>query len=264
MADKIYSLLSFGRHLISAKSKGHGVHSPLAYALCENVFFNSLRFYDLNELKKIRDELLKNEEEIETGNFGAGSRTFNHSKRTVADIVKRGTSKTKQSEILYKLANYLRINTCVELGTSVGLNTLYLATQNRAGKVISVEGSSALVNFAKDLAIKNKVNNILFLNKTFEVAIPEILANVHEPALVYFDGDHSYEATQIYFTALLPLARGTNVFVFDDIYWSREMTKAWKEISSHPSVRLSIDTFYAGFLFFDDAIKEPLTYRLLL
>ena len=34
----------------------------------------------------------------------------------------------------------------------------------------------------------------------------------------------------------------------DDIYWSRGMQRAWKEVSSWPEVQVSIDLFHMGVL----------------
>ena len=36
--------------------------------------------------------------------------------------------------------------------------------------------------------------------------------------------------------------------IMDDIYWSRDMHKAWKEIISWPEVRVSVDLFHMGIL----------------
>jgi hypothetical protein len=48
------------------------------------------------------------------------------------------------------------------------------------------------------------------------------------------------------------LAKATEntIFVFDDIYWSTEMKKAWDEISARPEVTISIDLYDLGIIFF--------------
>ena len=38
------------------------------------------------------------------------------------------------------------------------------------------------------------------------------------------------------------------VIVMDDIYWSKGMHRAWKEISGWPEVRVSLDLFHMGIL----------------
>jgi len=83
------------------------------------------------------------------------------------------------------------------------------------------------------------------------------------PDLIYFDGNHQKEASLHYFEKLLPLAHNDSVFIFDDIHWSREMEEAWEHIKAHPRVRVSIDTFYWGLVFFrKEQEKEHFTIRL--
>lgn len=81
--------------------------------------------------------------------------------------------------------------------------------------------------------------------------------------LVYFDGNHQKEATLKYFYQLLPLAHNDSVFIFDDIHWSKGMEEAWEEIKKHPDVRVTIDSFFWGIIFFrKEQEKEHFIIRL--
>jgi predicted O-methyltransferase YrrM len=68
--------------------------------------------------------------------------------------------------------------------------------------------------------------------------------------LIYFDGNHSKKATLAYFDLLLPTIDNDSVWIFDDIHWSLEMEEAWEIIKNHPKVKVTIDTFQWGFVFF--------------
>ena len=74
--------------------------------------------------------------------------------------------------------------------------------------------------------------------------------------LAYLDGNHSYTATIDYFNKILPYTNQNSVIVLDDIYWSNEMLKAWKQLTQHPSVTYSIDIYSSGFLFFNNNMKS--------
>lgn len=261
MTNKLHSLIHFIRHLFQAKRNGHGVHSPFAYQLCEEIFYNPNRFYDFRILGAVRNQLLASESEISIEDFGAGSRTFKSKQRKIKDIAEKGISSRQQSEMLYKLSNFLNCRTIVELGTSLGLNTLYLARVNAANEVISIDGSRELSAFAADLAARNKITNIRFVCATFERAFPEVLNGLQQLDLLYVDGNHTYEATMYHFEKALAKKHPASVFVFDDIYWSKGMTKAWREIIRHPSVTLSIDTFYSGLIFFRGELKEKVDLK---
>lgn len=261
MMINFHQIKNFIRHYFAAKRNGHSVHSPFAYKLCEEVFYNNNHFYTFDDLKKVRAELLINSTELLIDDLGAGSKTFTSNKRKVNDIARKGISTVKQSEIFYKLINFLNCNTIIELGTSIGLNTLYLSNANKTGKIISVEGSKSLSDFAIKLAKEKEANNIEFINSNFNIALPELLTKINTIDLLYVDGNHTYEATLKYFRLALKKKHNNSVFIFDDIYWSPEMTKAWEEIQQHPTVSLSIDTFNFGLIFFREEIKEKVHFN---
>jgi predicted O-methyltransferase YrrM len=182
----------------------------------------------------------------------------------VKDIAARGISTRRQSQLFYKLVNYLKCSNCIELGTSLGLNTLYLALANKAGQVTSIEGSPALSHFAKALAQKQRARNIRFINADFDPAVAEQLHELPALDLLYMDGNHTLEATLRYFEQAMPKMQEQSVMILDDIYWSPEMTQAWEKIKSHPRVTLSVDTFYFGLVFFRTEVKEKTHLKLYL
>ncbi len=261
MAINFHQIKNYIKHYFIAKRNGHGVHSPFAYQLCEEVFYNANHFYDFDALKKIRTSLLADSTELVIEDLGAGSKTFHSNKRKINEIARKGISTVKQSEILYKLINFLNCANNVELGTSIGLNTMYMAKANKTGKVISIDGSKSLVAFAGDLTKKNLVNNVEFINANFDSALPELLNKLNSLDLLYVDGNHTYEATLNYFKLALEKKQNNTVLIFDDIYWSPQMTSAWKEIKQHSAVTLSIDTFYFGLIFFKEEVKEKVDLR---
>jgi predicted O-methyltransferase YrrM len=229
--------------------------------LCEEVFYNNASFYDFEKLGKTRQELLDDPRVLNIQDHGAGSRTFKGDERRICDIAASGISSRKQSELLYKLVNFLRPGTIVELGTSLGLTTLYLAKANLNGKVISIEGSNALHAFASDLLLKQELNNITLVHGKFDEQLPGVLTSINTLDFFYVDGNHTYDATMNYFKMGLEKKTNDSVFVFDDIYWSEGMTRAWKEIKEHPEVMLSIDAFYFGLIFFKEEVKEKVDLK---
>jgi len=65
-----------------------------------------------------------------------------------------------------------------------------------------------------------------------------------------------------YFEQCLKAINNETVFVFDDINWSEGMKNAWKQIKKHPSVRISIDLFFLGIVFFRKELsKEDFVIR---
>ncbi len=262
MTNKLHSAKQYVLHWLQAKRGGHGVHSPFAYYLCEEVFYNTNPFYDFTKLNKIRTELLKDETSIDVLDLGAGSQHFKSDRRQISAITKHGISSAKQSELLFRLVNVLGISKVIELGTSVGLNTLYLKAAAQQASVYTIEGNPELQQYASNLAVKNGYSNIHFLEGNFDALLPDLLEQLGNFDLLYIDGNHRYEPTLRYFELALKYKHEKSVIVFDDIYWSQQMTKAWQEISNHPSVSLSIDLFYFGIVFFRPEIKTKQQLKL--
>lgn len=263
MTNKLHAAKHYFLHLLQAKRGGHGVHSPFVYELCEQVFYNTDQFYIFNKLNLLRKHLLIDQRQLQIEDFGAGSHTLNGKSRKVADIAQKGISSKKQSELLFRLIQHLKLKAGIELGTSLGLNTLYLAEAVGTGTVVSIEGSTALHKFAKALAEKNTNREIQFIAGKFDDVLPQLLNTLSTLDFVYVDGNHREDATLRYFEMFLPKTHNNSVLVFDDIYWSAGMTKAWQTICAHPKVKLSIDLYSTGLVFFREEIKEKQHLKLL-
>jgi len=76
------------------------------------------------------------------------------------------------------------------------------------------------------------------------------LDKIDELDLVYFDANHGYAPTLKYFEWCVPKIHEQSVFMIGDIYWSKEMRSAWKDIQLHSNVQLTLDLYEAGLVFF--------------
>lgn len=242
---------------LSAAKSAHGVHSPFVYKfITELLESKNEAYYPFKELDKLRKELLSNTIEIEITDFGAGSKVFKSNKRKISEIAKHGISQKKFSELYFKLVNFCNAEYIIELGTSIGLNTLYLAKANSKSKIYTIEGCPALHQFSSALFKKHKASNILSIEGNFDDKFPELLNSIPKIDFLYVDGNHQYEATKKYFEKALNKKQENSVFVFDDINWNEGMQNAWDEIKNHSEVTLSIDLFYVGIIFFRKEQKE--------
>ena len=62
--------------------------------------------------------------------------------------------------------------------------------------------------------------------------------------------------------AFLSMINNNSFWIFDDIYWSKEMQEAWLEIKNHPKVTVTIDVFHFGIVFFrEEQAKEHFKIR---
>ena len=224
---------------------------------------NSYPFSDFEILNEIRNQLKSSSEVISVSDFGAGSKKLNASHRSIKQIVKYGIAPKKQAEYLYRLINFLNPSSIVELGTSVGLTTLYLAKAAPKATIFTLEGCDNLAAFSTQLFKKQHQHHITSVVGNFNDTFPKLLNSITTIDFLYIDGNHTYEATMNYFNLALQKKNEQSVFVFDDITWSKGMLKAWKEICAHPEVTLSLDFFFFGIIFFrkEHKHKEHFTLK---
>lgn len=193
--------------------------------------------------------------EIPAGKFrhGAGSKFGCQSKRPInLPAAKIGVSR-KYGVLLYRMVQYFSPSLIIELGTGSGISTGYLASADRDIPVISVEGDADRSNFARHIVSELKRDNCQFVIEDFTRFLSGF-KKPEKPFLVFIDGDHRYQPTMDYFHHFADLADKDSVIIFDDIRWSDEMTKAWKTIRKDPRVRVSIDLFFMGIVFFNPSI----------
>jgi len=217
---------------------------------------NNHPFGDFEELNLIRKELRTNTTTIDITDFGAGSKKLKSNTRKVNDIIKHGIAQKKQAEFLYRLLNKFTPKTVIELGTSIGLTTLYLSKAVPKSTIYTIEGCPNLYQFSKQIFKEQPASNIISINGNFDIEFPKLLTQLDNLDFLYIDGNHAYEPTINYFNLALAKKNTNSIFVFDDIYWSRGMQRAWQEICAHKEVTLSLDLFYFGIVFFRTENKE--------
>ena len=240
----------------------HGVHSPFVFNLLTKCFYDKKPKPEYQILKNYRKSLLENKNFIEVTDFGAGSKVFKSNKRQIPKIAQTAGISPKRAELLFRVTQYFQPKNILEIGTSLGLATSALALGNTNGNVITIEGCPQTGGTAKNQLNKFDCKNVESVISEFESFLISENLNSTIFDLIYFDGNHSKKATLTYFETLLSTINNDSVWIFDDIHWSPEMEEAWEIIKNHPKVKVTIDTFQWGFVFFRyEQEKEHFTIR---
>ncbi|WP_251059571.1 O-methyltransferase [Winogradskyella immobilis] len=242
----MYQIISYIKFLFTSTNQ-HGIHSPFVYDLITKCFYDKSKKESYSKLKDYKNSLLKSNHTIDVTDLGEGSKTFNTNSRVIKNIAKTSASLNKSMNLMYRLIAYFKPKQVLELGTSLGVATYAMALGNDNSKITTVEGCPNTSNFTNN-QLENRANNITYKNGHFKTVIPKLPQNEFD--FIFFDGHHNKKATLEYFKMLLPKANNDSIFIFDDIYWSKDMTEAWNEIKAHPKVTVTIDTFFWGFVFF--------------
>ncbi len=244
-----FQIKSYLNFLWNSKNQ-HGVHSPFVFDLVTKCFYDKKEYSEYSILKDYRNSLLQNKNTIEVTDFGAGSRVFKSNTRAINQIATTAGISSKRAELLFRLVNYFQPTTILEIGTSLGLATSALSLGNKNAKITTLEGCPNTLNQCQLQLQKFNINNVKCINSEFESYFKNYQLSIINYQLIYFDGNHSKQATLTYFEALLPTISNETVWIFDDIHWSEGMEETWEIIQNHPKVTVTIDTFQWGIVFF--------------
>jgi predicted O-methyltransferase YrrM len=228
----------------------HDVHSPFVYALVEQALRHRPADPGNADIEALRQRLLRDGSRIPVLDLGAGSHRHNNPERRVRDIARSALKPRRQAAQLQRIARYCKASNVLELGTSLGLTTLYLARAVPQGRVVTIEGSPSIHHLAKQHFTSLGQHNIEALNGSFEERLPDVLAGMDRLDLAFLDGHHTCEATLRYFDLCLDKAGNDSVFILDDIHWSPGMGQAWETVKQHPRVTVTVDLFHYGLVFF--------------
>lgn len=235
-------------YLINSNNQ-HNVHSPFVYDFVTKCLYLKAKSEDVILYKKYKSSLVKSSEVIEIEDFGAGSRVFKSNKRKVSQVVKVAGVKKKQGLLLIRIMSYFNIGKCLEIGTSLGLASYCLKVKQPELLLTTLEGCRNTLNVAKKQFEHFGLKNITTVLGDFKETLPSLI-NKDIYDAVYFDGNHTKEATLNYFEDCLKVKHNDSIFIFDDIHWSLGMLEAWEEIKKHPDVTVTIDIFQWGIVFF--------------
>jgi len=259
--SKLKFLLNYTKYRFNAGNE-HDIHSPYIFDLYNDVICDENPFYVYDDIESIRAKLLLTDMEITIEDHGAGSKVNKSNTRQLKDIAKNTLKSKKYGQLLFRLVNHFKPATILELGTSLGISTLYLTAPSKKIKVTTVEGCANTAKVAQINFDKIGFENIELMNDTFDRFLPNYLTKINTLDFVFFDGNHQKEATINYFNLCVEKIHKETIFVFDDIHWSEGMTVAWETIKKHPKVISTIDLYFMGIVFFNpDLSKEDFVLK---
>lgn len=258
----LYSFRQFLRFYGAAVTK-YQLHSPFVYELATSVLEDYRWFYAFEDIELLRQTALHSEVLLNVTDYGTGGAVSNRYTATVRQIARRSSSSPGQGQALFRLANWAQPKTLLELGTSLGFGTLYLAAAARAARICSLEGCADCAATARTHFEMLKARQVEVLEGSFEATLPTALKKLQPLDFVFFDGNHRTEPTLRYFEQCLGSAHEKTVFVFDDAHSSPQMEAAWLRIQQHPRTTLTVDFFDLSLAFINPDFKEKQHLRVI-
>lgn len=255
----------------------YGIHSPFLYDFAKNCLYAKGNNDTFRYLKRLRRNLTHDHSTITRLDVGAGSRlqhltyllgstatraqpgSFIEKTEKVSTIAKRSLQKEKYCRLFYRMATYLRPQHVLELGTSFGISTAYLAMGHPSADIHTIEACPQTAGIAHTVFQKAGLTNIRQYTDTFSDTLPSLCNEITSVDMAYIDGDHTYNGVMENFSLISKHMSTNGVIIIDDIRWSFQMWRAWKDITNNARSRLSLDLGQMGLVFFFENLSKQKT-----
>ncbi|MCK5135727.1 MAG: class I SAM-dependent methyltransferase [Bacteroidales bacterium] len=231
----VWRIIKYLEHqLYRRHRKGRGIHPPYLFSFVHDVVFNTPGTDIPHEISEMHRNLWKDRTMI--------------GERTVGSFVCGSSVSPRYGELLFRITRWFCPDMILELGTGLGVSTMYLGQGYPGVPLHSIEGNTERAAFAAQLVCRCHLEQVSIHWGDLDRKLEEILPQLDGRFVAFVDANHSYEPTIRYVRAILEKAGDEAVIIMDDIYWSRGMSRAWKEVISWPGISVSIDLFHMGIL----------------
>jgi len=203
--------------LISRHKRGHGIHSPFVFDLVSRVFRNKSDTDIVFKVEQIRKEMVADKRIIQVHDLGSRSELSKEYQRRVSDIAKKSPVTGKYCQLLSNMAAEFGNPLIIELGTSLGISTMYLADSCKDSELITIEGCPAIASIAKKNFHEAGISKIKLVEGAFDDVLPGILEGRLKPGLVFIDGNHRKVPLIKYFNHIAEISDSKTVVIIDYI-----------------------------------------------
>jgi predicted O-methyltransferase YrrM len=250
LANSLFQVRSYLSYWLNAVDQ-HSLHSPFFFDFYKNVIRRENSEHTLAE--KLRQQLLNDNRSITVTDLGTGSNRERN--RRLSDIAQSSLSTRKLSGLYSRIIEHYNCKKIVELGTSLGINTLYLSEQTDA-TIATFEGSEEISSIAELTFQFAGVKNITLIKGNIDDTLPSYLNKIKKIDFAFLDANHTYDATNRYFEKILTRIHEKSIVVIDDIHNSKGMQDAWNRIRKNDLVYASADLYRCGILLFDPSLNK--------
>ncbi len=202
------------------------------------------------EVENYRKDLLSNSNSIEILDCGTGSKTLKSAKRIINKIAKTSAIKSKHGVLFQKIVSKYDVKSVLELGTSLGVGTMYFALADKNIKVTSIEACPETYKFTKSKFAQKGITNVEFINNDFDSVFDNNELASQKFDLIYIDGNHNSKSLIKYYEYISKnLATDRCIYIIDDINWSADMYRAWKYLCNKNKDAFNVNMFRVGLIF---------------
>jgi tRNA/tmRNA/rRNA uracil-C5-methylase (TrmA/RlmC/RlmD family) len=161
--------------LLSKHRKGYGINSPFVFDLVSRVFRNKIDPDIVCCIEKVRKKMISDDRLIVVKDLGSGSEKLKTNLRKVSEIARHSSVPVKYGVLLSNMAAEFGEPNILELGTSFGISTMYLAACCPDRVVYTIEGCPEIAEIAAHNFKEVGISNTEFLTGSFDEVLPVII-----------------------------------------------------------------------------------------
>src|SRR5688572_1264945 len=195
----------------------HSLHSPFLFDFYNTILRSPADQHEFQPIENLRNQLLSDDREVNVFDLGAGSIHHPGTGRKISKIARTSLSSQKFASLYARIIRKFQCKNILETGTSLGINTLYLAS-SPGSTVTTFEGAPSLAGIARDTFTLAETQNIKLLEGNLDSTLENYLQSSGKIDLAFLDANHRYEATLRYFRWLLPKIHERSTIILDDIH----------------------------------------------
>ena len=200
--------------------KGHGIHSPFVFNLVNNVIEEKRAYYCYGD---ISDYL-----------------SVYHQKELTPN---------KRHRLAFRLVNYFGAKNILEIGSGMGISTLFLTASSSLSECLCVEKNKDNREIAKRLYMD-------FDRQTTILEEPPVLPLKTNLDCIFINLDYYSDLSEDYLDALCKQCHNKSFIVVTGIRRNKAYNRLWKHLSSNNLRTVELDLFNIGIIFFDKQLSR--------
>ncbi len=241
----IHYIKNYLRYLFCSRHwRGYGVHSPFAFDLVTNVIREELPYYKYSLVERIRKLYQTSKKSLEVEGHTVA----------VSELT-RGEISSTCGQLLFRLVNKYKPANVVETKMGMGISTMYLAAPNSKLPVVTFSECESIASFVSGYMKQTGFGNVFVIKGSAE-DLSARLADVDTLGLLYVNDCLTGEDLDRRMEVCLRKRGDHSIFVIDHIYENASMTAAWRRLQALEEVRVTVDLFHTGIVFFDKKLQK--------
>lgn len=164
-------------------NNAHTIHSPFVFEFYNKIFKAKSVFPDFSLIETERKKLIANNSTINRQDFGAG--TKKNTPEKISSLAMTSLKPKKWSQLLFRIIKYYNYKTIIDLGTSFGVTTAYLAKANTDVQVYTFEGCPETLKIAQSTFQNLDIQNVHCVLGNIDLTLEDNLKKIKQIDLAF-------------------------------------------------------------------------------